>query len=311
MRARYPDETGTVERDGVRAFWERYGDGEPAVLFVPPWSIVHSRCWKAQVPYFARHHRVLTFDPRGNGKSDRPSERSAYAEREFAADALAVLDATETEQAVLVTLSLGAQRTLLLAAEHPDRVLAAAFIAPWFPVSAIGGLRWRVMANLRLGRLFSISPLLAAGWLKFNAAYWRADYDDFVNWYMRRVFSTPHSTKVIEDAVEWAHETDAETLIATATAELAAPVTREAQTALARRLQCPVLVISAPDDTVSSHADARGLAEATGGELLSVPDGGHCPQARKPVAVNLALRAFVERAFTPDSRQFRSAHTAA
>ena len=88
-------------------------------------------------------------------------------------------------------------------------------------------------------------------------------------------------------------------------------MTREAQTALARRLQCPVLVISAPDDTVSSHADARGLAEATGGELLSVPDGGHCPQARKPVAVNLALRAFVERAFTPDSRQFRSAHTAA
>ena len=153
MRARYPDEAGTVERDGVRVFWERYGDGEPAVLFVPPWSIVHSRCWKAQVPYFARHHRVLTFDPRGNGKSDRPSEPSAYAEREFAGDALAVLDATGTEQALLVTLSLGAQRTLLLAAEHPDRVLAAAFIAPWFPVSVIGGLRWRVMANPRLRRM--------------------------------------------------------------------------------------------------------------------------------------------------------------
>jgi hypothetical protein len=34
-RARYPDETGSVERDGVRVFWERYGDGEPTVLFLP------------------------------------------------------------------------------------------------------------------------------------------------------------------------------------------------------------------------------------------------------------------------------------
>jgi len=35
-RARYPDETGYIERDGVRVFWERYGDGEPTVLFLPP-----------------------------------------------------------------------------------------------------------------------------------------------------------------------------------------------------------------------------------------------------------------------------------
>jgi pimeloyl-ACP methyl ester carboxylesterase len=64
-RARYPDQTGYVERGGVRVFWERYGDGEPTVLFLPTWTIFPSRCWKAQIPYFARHYRVLTFDPRG------------------------------------------------------------------------------------------------------------------------------------------------------------------------------------------------------------------------------------------------------
>ena len=47
--------------------------------------------------------------------SDRPT--SGYEEREFAADALAVMDATETQRAVLVSLSLGAQRALLLAAD--------------------------------------------------------------------------------------------------------------------------------------------------------------------------------------------------
>src|SRR5690242_5276172 len=89
-RACYPDETGYVERDGVRVFWERYGAGEPTVLFLPSWSIVHSRIWKAQIPYFARHMRVLTFDGRGNGRSDRPAEVAAYEQEEFAADALAV-----------------------------------------------------------------------------------------------------------------------------------------------------------------------------------------------------------------------------
>jgi pimeloyl-ACP methyl ester carboxylesterase len=138
-RARYPDATGVVARDGVRIFWERSGDGDPTLLFLPTWTIIHSRCWKAQIPYFARHCRVLTFDPRGNGRSDRPKHPVLYAEREFAADALAVMHATKTERVVLVSLSKGAQRALLLSANHPERVLGAAFIAPFFPASPLGG----------------------------------------------------------------------------------------------------------------------------------------------------------------------------
>ena len=311
IRARCPDETGYVERDGVRVFWERYGDGEPAILFLPTWTLIHSRCWKAQIPYLARHFRVITFDPRGNGRSDRPARPSAYAEREFAADALAVMDATETERAVLVSLSKGAQRALLLAADHPERVLAAAFIGPFFPVSAVHGLRWRTMAHPRMRRALYGRPPVAVGWLKFNAAHWRTDYRDFVEWFIRRCFNTPHSTKQIEDGIGWGLETDPETLIASIVGDLAAPATRREQRALALRVRCPVLVISAPNDKINAHADAKELAKATGGQLVSIPDGGHIPSARKPVAVNLALRAFVERAFTGDSRELRGAHTGA
>src|ERR1700743_210300 len=50
-RARYPDDEGFVERGGVRIFWERYGDGDPTVLLLPTWSVVHSRHWKLQIPY--------------------------------------------------------------------------------------------------------------------------------------------------------------------------------------------------------------------------------------------------------------------
>ena len=294
-RARYPDEEGYVERDGVRVFWERYGDGDPTILLLPTWTLIHSRAWKAQIAYLARHFRVVTFDPRGNGRSDRPQDRALYAEREFAADAIAVMDATGTEKAVIASISRGAQRALLLAADHPERVLAAAFIGPWFPASRLHGLRWRIMAHPRMRKWMFRRPPVSRWWLKFNAAHWLADYGDFVEWWVRRMFNTPHSTKQIEDSIGWAHETDAPTLIASAIAERAAPATRRDQLALAGRVRCPVLVISGPNDKITAHADARALAGATGGELLAVPDGGHLPQARKPVPVNLALRELMER----------------
>ena len=91
-RARYPDDTGFVERpDGTRIFWESYGTGEPAIVFVPTWSIVHSRIWKAQIPHFARRHRVVTFDAPGNGRSDRRQDPAAYDEHRMADDIFAVL----------------------------------------------------------------------------------------------------------------------------------------------------------------------------------------------------------------------------
>src|SRR2546430_13745647 len=104
MRARYPDQEGYVERKGVKTHYELFGQGEPTILLVPSSPIVHSQQWKAQVPYLARHFRVLTFDGRGNGRSDRPGTSEAYGDEEIIADMLAVMDTTGTKQAVLVAL---------------------------------------------------------------------------------------------------------------------------------------------------------------------------------------------------------------
>src|SRR3989442_14559782 len=128
MRARYPDQEGHVDRDGVKIHYEVFGSGERTIFFLPPWAIGHSRIWKAQVPYLARHFRVLTHDPRGNGLSDRPSAPEAYSDDELAADALAVMDATEAGRAARVSLCGGGRRALLLAAEHPDPISAAELI---------------------------------------------------------------------------------------------------------------------------------------------------------------------------------------
>ena len=128
MRACYPDEEGFIERDGVKIGYEVFGSGSPTIVLLPTWTIIHTRFWKMQIPYLARHFRVVTFDGPGNGRSDRPLEPDAYGPARVAQDALDVMDATGVDRAVLVALSRGAEWGLKLAAEHSDRVLGAVFI---------------------------------------------------------------------------------------------------------------------------------------------------------------------------------------
>jgi pimeloyl-ACP methyl ester carboxylesterase len=279
-RARYPDEQGYVERDGVRIFYEVYGTGEPTVLLLPTWSIVHSRHWKMQIPYLARHCRVVTFDGRGNGRSDRPDHAEAYAEQEYAADALAVLDATNTDRAVLVCLSMGVQRGLILAAEHPDRVEGAVFISPAYP----GG--GEVLPE-RAVHAWDEERDLYEEWGKDNKFVFLNHYREFLDFFMSRMFTEPHSTKPVEDAVGWGLDTTGQTLVLTREAP---GVSEDEWRDIAGRVQCPVLVIHGDNDGIASVTRGVALAEHTGGRLVVLEGSGHAPHVRDPVKVNLLLR---------------------
>jgi pimeloyl-ACP methyl ester carboxylesterase len=283
-RARYPDATGFVERDGIRVFYEVYGSGEPTILLLPTWSIIHSRHWKMQIPYLARYYRVVTFDGRGNGRSDRPAQTDAYSEREFAADALAVMDATTTDRAVIVALSLGARRALILAAEHPERVQAAVFIGPSYP----GGGE---PLAARMAYEWDCELDTDEGWAKYNKHVWLRDYRGFLEFFFSKMFTEPHSTKPIEDTVGWGLDSTGEMLV---TAQNATSFDADEARALAHRVRCPVLVIQGSGDAIISPTRGIALAEHTGGKLLLLEGGGHGPHVRDPVKVNLAIRDFVE-----------------
>ena len=211
MRARQPDESGRVVRDGVGVRWERYGDGEPAILLLPTWSIIPSRHWKLQIPYLARRHRVVTFDGRGCGGSTRPVGADAYTIAAFAADSLAVMDAAATEQAVLVALSAGGLWALQLAADHPERVLGLVGIGP-------SGAAPPPPPDSPLLR-FDEPLETTDGWAKFNSCYWQRDYQDFLEFFFGQMFNELHSTKQVEDGVRWGLETDPATLADRARAE--------------------------------------------------------------------------------------------
>ncbi len=285
-RALAPAGAGFAELCGVRVAYEVFGDGEETLLLLPPWSIVHSRFWKLQVAYLARHFRVVTFDGRGNGGSDRPDSAADYGPEAGAGDALAVLDATGTPRCVLVAHCAAAGSALLLAADHPERVQGAVFMSPALPLTP--------PLPERTG--FSFDELLPAyeGWAKRNRHYWEHDFRGYLEFFFERGFSEPHSTKQIEDSIGWALETTPETLALTIEApDLDEQTVRE----LLGRVRCPLLVTQGDDDRLIPPDRGGAFAAATGAELASFRGVGHCPHARHPVVFNLLLRDFAERAF--------------
>jgi pimeloyl-ACP methyl ester carboxylesterase/UDP:flavonoid glycosyltransferase YjiC (YdhE family) len=284
MRARQPDSQGYTIRGGIRLHWELFGEGEETVFLLPTWSIIHSRHWKFQIAYLARHCRVLVMDGRGNGLSDRPLDPKAYADEQFAADALAVMDATDTASAALVSLSAGARWALLLAAEHSDRVTSAAFIGPGVPLEPWSPIRAAAAAA------FEDKHDEYVGWMKYNANYWLRDHRGFLEFFFGRIFSEPHSTKPIEDCVNWGLDTTPEVLVATVRGRT---MTRQRAIELTQRITCPVLVIHGDEDGVILHANGAAMADLARGRLLTMEGSGHCPHVRDPVAVNLALREFL------------------
>ena len=75
--------------------------------------------------------------------------RARYPDAAFADDALAVLDATDTERAVVVGLSLGAQRGVILASQHPDRVAGIVMIGPTLALAPLPPERAEAFAQFQ------------------------------------------------------------------------------------------------------------------------------------------------------------------
>ena len=298
-RSRLPDTSGVVVRDGVSLHFDVYGNGPTTVLLLPAWSIVDSRFWKAQVPYLARHYRVVTFDGRGSGRSDKPQGATAYADREFAADALAVLDATEIKNSVLVGFSSGASWAVRVAAAHPDRVQGIFAIAPTCSLPAAHPER-----ELALWLQTAECP---DGWLKYTRHHWlHGGLADFREFFFEQMYSEPHSTKQAEDMMRWSADIDAQTLADTTAGRLDPEMlAAEPFEQIAKSVHCPVQVVHGTADRVRPWATGEQLAEVTGGSLTLIDGGGHGLMARDPVRINTMIRDFIESVTSTPSRRAR------
>lgn len=117
----------TVQRDGVALFARQ---GGPLDNGRPPLLLLHGHpqtmaMWHRVAPVLARTHRVVLMDLRGYGDSARPpaGDRSAaYAKREMALDALAVMRHLGHERFGVLAHDRGARVAHRLALDHPQAV---------------------------------------------------------------------------------------------------------------------------------------------------------------------------------------------
>ena len=252
-------------------------------MFVPPWQIVHSRIWKAQIPDFARRHRVVAWDNLGNGRSDRPLDPLVHTTRARAANLGAVMDAAEVPAAVLVGLSSASGPMVVLASEHPERVLGLVFVCPAAPIGDPGRFA-EIVFEERLDTDHR--------WAKENIHFWRRDYRAYLEFFFSEAFPEAHSTKQFEDGVGWGLETDPESLAATKRAP--PTVDPDTFTRMCASIRAPALVIQGTDERLSHLTQGVGLAQAIPGARLELIDGGgHMVNARDPIRVNLLIRDFI------------------
>jgi pimeloyl-ACP methyl ester carboxylesterase len=201
-------------------------------------------------------------------RSDRPGDYDAYRRREFAADAVAVLDAAGIDRAIVVNwCDMG--ESLILAAEHPERVASLVFIAP--PSSE--------REQERGGYPFDAELDTDEGWAKETRSYWLRDWPGYLEFFFAMCLTEPHSTKPIEGCVGWAMDTDMETILAGfrgwETKIIGPPEVSE----LGQRVRCPVLVIHGTDDAQVDSWRGEELARQLNGQLVLLEGSGYAPHS--------------------------------
>jgi pimeloyl-ACP methyl ester carboxylesterase/predicted glycosyltransferase len=286
MRARYPDTEGFAVRNGAKIFYEIYDRDAPTILLLQSWQTTHSRLWKMQIPYLSRHYRVVVYDPVGNGRSDRIQDASRYEANEVMADAVAVLDHTGTETALIVGTSYGGGIAIGLGAFHGERIDGI------IPIAASHA--WGV----------AVDRSADERWEMYDPEFWRSDWEGFVRFFFDECCSDAHSTKLFEDTVRWALETTGETI---ATVSEAGPSYElDEFEAAVRSIESPVLLIHGTGDRIivpeSSDVLQSMIPHA---ELLLIDGAGHIPIGRYAARINHAIKDFADRVYgvqRPDSQ---------
>lgn len=142
------------EHDGHQLAYAEHGSGPRAIVLLP--GLLFSQ--RMQEPLAealaARGNRVITLDPLGHGRSDRPRDMWRYSMATFGTQVVALLDHLEIEQAVVGGASLGANITLEVAAAAPERLRGMVLEMP-------------VLDNALLGCAICFTPLMVS--LTFGA----------------------------------------------------------------------------------------------------------------------------------------------
>lgn len=263
--------------DGLRIRYAVLGprDGEPVLLIQGLGT--DSRGWARQRRALARRHRVITFDNRGVGRSDKPLD--GYDVERMALDAVEVLDALEIDDTHVMGASMGGIIAQVVAVRYPERVRSLVLactgcrhqrwrrelLAEWAETARTRGMREWAKDNLR----WIVGPRSLR---RFGAGFG---------------FLAP----VFMSAPGYAFAGQIDAILA---------VDDDTRLELPG-IRVPTLVIVGSQDTLTPQADAEELAELIpGAELVVVRGGAHGFMVEAAPAFNRVVRDFLCRVTAVD-----------
>lgn len=146
----------------IDLYYEVHGDGATVLLI--PGTGVDCDFLRGMIDDLATSFRVVAFDPRGAGKSDKPDV--PYTIEGMAEDAAGLLHQLNIERATMIGCSMGGRIALALALGHPDLVERLALVgsSAWTPPDRFLSRRWIVMhvlAKIPTPRAFDPQPKYA------------------------------------------------------------------------------------------------------------------------------------------------------
>jgi aminoacrylate hydrolase len=241
-------------------WYEWHGPEDGDVLILSAGLGGSSAYWAPNLPAFAERYRVLLYDHRGTGRSDRlpPGRTSVEA---MARDLLQLMDALGVRRAHLLGHALGGLIGLALAVAAPKRIEKLVVVNAWARLDPYTARCF----DVRLAMLRDSGPqvYVRAQPIFLYPPEWTSEHSDRLD---------------REAAIQLAHFPDADTV------ENRVLATRSFEAApLLGRIDAPVLVLATADDAlVPSHCArdlADGLPRATRMIQLS---GGHAGNVTQP-----------------------------
>jgi pimeloyl-ACP methyl ester carboxylesterase len=264
------NESGFLETDGARIWYEVEGQGDPLVLVHA--GVANLRMWDAQAAALRAAYRVIRYDTRGFGRTE--TDAVPFSNR---ADLAAVLDHLGEASTHLVGLSRGGQIALDFAIERPERVRSLTVAA--------GGIGGYESPDEAPPETFEEPERLADA----------KDWEGLTEWETRYWADGPGQRPDRVPAVrEQVHRWVLETYLAEKEEGQPQPLDPPAVGRLGE-LRAPLLVMVGTLDDPGTQESMRHLASAVAGARLEVFDEvAHMINLEQPDRFTAVLRAFLD-----------------
>jgi pimeloyl-ACP methyl ester carboxylesterase len=261
----------TAVRTGVTLNYEISGEGEPLLLIMGTSGSI--LLWGELVQRLAQNYRVIAFDNRGLGGSERGEGEISVAS--MAEDASALLEALDIPRAHVLGWSLGSAVAQELALAHPEQVATAIMYATW---ARCDGFQRSVMAAFRHPYATrNMEAVLAVSGIAFSPQL--LDHPELDTMLEPLLAAFPQTEDQMQVTVE---QWDADLLHDTL--DRLGDIT------------APTLVIVGEQDLLTPPRQAKAVADAIPGarfELLTGPGSSHGAHIERPEDVVAIVTAFL------------------